>query len=65
MTDLEKNGHEDFTKRKDKEYNYCLRCGRRLISPENRARGMGKVCWEKSRHEPKNRIRMALTEVHK
>lgn len=27
---------------------YCLRCGRRLKTPENIERGMGKVCWEKS-----------------
>lgn len=30
------------------EYEYCLRCGRKLKSSENRLRGMGKVCWEKS-----------------
>ena len=34
---------------KDKyEYTFCRRCGRRLKTPENRARGMGRVCWEKS-----------------
>lgn len=31
-----------------KEYQYCLICGRRLKSDENRKRGMGKVCWHKS-----------------
>ena len=31
-----------------KEHEYCLRCGRKLKSVENRQRGMGKVCWEKS-----------------
>lgn len=31
-----------------KEHEYCLRCGRKLKSLENRQRGMGKVCWEKS-----------------
>ena len=32
-------------------YKYCLRCGRKLVSLENRKRGMGKVCWEKSKVE--------------
>ena len=34
-----------------KLHRYCLRCGRRLISLENRQRGMGQVCWEKSQVE--------------
>jgi len=38
------------------EYNYCLRCGRKLKKPENRIRGMGKICWEKSRIENKRRL---------
>lgn len=33
-----------------KEYNYCLRCGRKLKSKENRYRGYGNVCYEKSKH---------------
>lgn len=36
---------------KPKEYDYCLRCGRKLKSAENRARGMGKICWERSKAE--------------
>lgn len=31
-----------------KEYQFCLRCGRRLKTPENRKRGMGETCWNKS-----------------
>lgn len=27
----------------------CRRCGRKLKTPEARDRGMGKICWEKSR----------------
>lgn len=30
-----------------KQYTNCLRCGRKLKNPEYRARGYGKVCWEK------------------
>ena len=43
-----------------KEYNYCIRCGRRLKNYENRIRGMGDTCWEKAQKEPKNMIRMRL-----
>ena len=39
------------TEQKETLHKYCLRCGRRLISLENRKRGMGKVCWEKSQTE--------------
>jgi len=35
----------------EKEYQYCLRCGRKLKNPEYRKIGMGKVCQEKSRQE--------------
>ena len=37
-----------------KEYDRCLRCGRKLKTFENRARGFGKVCWEKSKKNAKN-----------
>lgn len=39
-----------------KIYPVCKRCGRRLKSEENRERGMGKVCWEKSQHINKPRL---------
>lgn len=39
-----------------KEYKYCLRCGRKLKTPEARLRGMGKVCAEKSKHENRRRL---------
>ena len=38
------------------EYYRCIRCGRRLKTPENRERGMGKVCWEKHVRERKNKL---------
>lgn len=31
------------------EHKFCLRCGRQLKSEEARKRGMGLVCWNKSR----------------
>lgn len=30
-----------------KEYNFCIRCGRKLRSKENRLRGMGLICYTK------------------
>ena len=38
------------TGQQDKEqrlFKYCIRCGRKLVSMENRQRGMGDTCWEK------------------
>lgn len=32
-----------------KEYKYCLRCGRKLKRPEARQLGFGKICYEKQR----------------
>lgn len=34
---------------KEKEYQYCLRCGRKLKNAEYRKIGMGKTCQEKSK----------------
>ena len=31
------------------EFQYCLRCGKKLKSQEAKERGMGKICYEKSR----------------
>lgn len=31
----------------DKEYNYCLRCGRKLKNPKVRQAGYGDVCLAK------------------
>lgn len=31
----------------DKEYNYCLRCGRKLKNPKARQAGYGDVCLAK------------------
>lgn len=45
-----------YTKENPKEREFCLRCGRRLRSPENRLRGMGLVCWKKSQVKKKHRL---------
>lgn len=37
-------------------YKYCRRCGRKLKRPENIARGMGKICWEKSQTDNQRRL---------
>ena len=34
---------------KPKEYDRCLRCGRKLKSKENRLRGYGKICYKKQK----------------
>ena len=39
-----------------KEYQYCLRCGRKLKTLEARMQGMGKICAEKSKHETRRRL---------
>lgn len=40
----------------NKEYQYCLRCGRKLKNVEARIRGMGKICAEKSKQENRRRL---------
>lgn len=30
------------------EVKTCLRCGRKLKTPESKRLGLGKICWEKS-----------------
>lgn len=40
----------------NKEYQYCLRCGRKLKNEEARLLGMGKVCAEKSKHDTRRRL---------
>lgn len=32
---------------RNKEYKYCIRCGRELKTEESRKRGMGDVCYNK------------------
>lgn len=32
---------------KDKEYQYCLRCGRKLKNPKARKLGYGIICYKK------------------
>lgn len=38
------------------EYNFCRRCGRKLTNTENRLRGMGPICWERSHIEYRRRL---------
>lgn len=39
-----------------KSYTHCLRCGRRLKKPEYKARGYGKVCWEKMQKKSNKKL---------
>lgn len=41
---------------KQKEYEYCLRCGRKLKSPETRAKGYGVICEKKLKNPCKIRL---------
>lgn len=50
ITDIEK------IKDSNKEYQYCLRCGRKLRTVDARLRGMGRVCAEKSKHDSRRRL---------
>jgi len=57
ITSLESTENEIERNSEDKsEYNYCLRCHRKLKNPEYRLRGMGKICWEKSHIEQSRRL---------
>ena len=40
----------------DKEYEYCLRCGRKLRSDKTRHQGYGDTCLKKMRSKQKNRL---------
>lgn len=33
------------------EYQYCLRCGRKLKNPEAKELGYGKICYEKIKNK--------------
>ena len=35
----------------DKEFEYCLRCHRKLRKPEARLIGYGKICYEKMKSD--------------
>ena len=41
---------------KKKDYEKCLRCGRKLKNEEARKIGYGKICLEKIQKEKKNRL---------
>lgn len=47
------------------EYQYCIRCGRKLKTPEARERGMGKVCAEKYKEKQKKNKLFEIREVDK
>ena len=40
----------------EREFNYCLRCGRKLKKPESRILGYGKICYEKSKEKEGARL---------
>lgn len=40
----------------DKEYEYCLRCGRKLKSDRTRQQGYGNICYKKMKARQKNRL---------
>lgn len=40
----------------NKEFEYCVRCGRRLKSEINRLRGMGDICWKKSQTKKRSKL---------
>ena len=60
MENIQTISSEDITKETERnteaKYKYCLRCGRRLKKPENMIRGMGIVCWEKSKTDNQRRL---------
>ena len=46
------------------EYQFCIRCGRRLKTQEAKERGMGKVCAKKYREkEERNKLFKVSREV--
>ena len=40
----------------DKEYEYCLRCGRKLKSEKTRKLGYGDICFKKMKTQHKHRL---------
>ena len=42
--------------KKEKEHEYCLRCGRKLKKPEARKIGYGTICEKKMRVERQKRL---------
>lgn len=39
-----------------KEYEYCLRCGRKLKNEEARKKGYGIICERKLKHETRQKL---------
>ena len=39
-----------------KEHEYCLRCGRKLKTPETREKGFGKICEQKMKVEHRKKL---------
>ena len=46
----------DNTLPNQKEYQYCLRCGRRLKDPKSRMIGYGVICLKKAKNPVKSRL---------
>lgn len=49
---------------KVKEYDYCLRCGRKLKNPNARILGFGNVCYNKKQSNGKIRLFQPLKYKH-
>lgn len=43
-------------KDEQKEYEYCLRCGRKLKSEKTRKKGYGDICFNKMKIQQKKRL---------
>lgn len=51
---LQQKGMLNMTK--EKEYEYCLRCGRKLKSDKTRKQGYGDICFKKMKVNHRNRL---------
>lgn len=49
----------------EKEYEFCLRCGRKLKNPEARYIGYGSICLKKAKNGGKSRLFQPLKKVEK
>ena len=47
----------------EKEYEYCLRCGRKLKSDKTRKQGYGDICLKKMRTKQTNRLFIPVSSV--
>lgn len=45
-----------YKSKPDKEYEYCLRCGRKLKNPKARQLGYGDICFKKSKTQHRHAL---------